>query len=82
VVRCQVVIEGWVATRDALLRQGEIAPQILEAGGTRMVQERGELVGLLALVRGTGHIKHRTHWRRDVTFDADRSRVRYGHSRR
>jgi hypothetical protein len=78
--RRQVVLEGWVATRDALLRQGEIAQHILEARGTRRALERGAAVGLLVLVQGPGHIKHRMHWRRDVSFDADRSQVRCGHS--
>jgi hypothetical protein len=33
---------------------------------------------LLALSRGHGSIENRLHWVRDVTFDADRSRVRTG----
>ena len=32
---------------------------------------------LLSLARGHWHIENRSHWVRDVTFDEDRSQVRY-----
>ena len=47
-------------------------------GVSSLVAERTTPSQLLALVRGQWQIENRSHWVRDVTFDADRSQVRCG----
>ena len=47
-------------------------------GVTRLRPERAPPHRLLELVRGHWGIEHKSHWVRDVTFDADRSQVRCG----
>jgi hypothetical protein len=47
-------------------------------GVTSLSPERGTPERLLARVRGHWQIEHKSHWGRDVTFDADRSQVRCG----
>jgi hypothetical protein len=48
------------------------------SGVTSLRPERGTPERLLALVRGHWQIENKSHWVRDVTFDADRSQVRCG----
>jgi hypothetical protein len=47
-------------------------------GLTSLTPERGTPEQVLDLVRGHWQIEHKSHWVRDVTFDADRSQVRCG----
>ena len=47
-------------------------------GVTSLRPERVSPGQLLAFVRGHWHIENKSHWVRDVTFDADRSQVRCG----
>ena len=47
-------------------------------GVTSLRPERATPGRLLELVRGHWHIKNKSHWVRDVTFDEDRSQVRCG----
>jgi DDE_Tnp_1-associated/Transposase DDE domain len=48
-------------------------------GVTSLRPERATPGRLLELVRGPWQIANKSHWVRDVTFDADRSQVRCGH---
>ena len=47
-------------------------------GVTSLRPEQAPPERLLALVRGQWQIENKSHWGRDVTFDADRSQVRCG----
>ena len=47
-------------------------------GVTSRSSERATPSRVLELVRGHWAIEHKSHWVRDVTFDADRSQVRGG----
>ena len=47
-------------------------------GVTSLRPERATPGRLLELVRGHWYFEHKSHWVRDVTFDADRSQVRCG----
>jgi predicted transposase YbfD/YdcC len=47
-------------------------------GVTSLPPQQADAARLLALVRGHWRIENRLHWVRDVTFDEDRSTVRYG----
>ena len=47
-------------------------------GVTSLHPERATPERLLELVRGHWQIENKSHWVRDVTFDADRSQVRCG----
>ena len=47
-------------------------------GVTSLAPERADATRLLALGRGHGQIEPTSHWVRDVTFDEDRSQVRWG----
>ena len=50
------------------------------SGVTSLRPERVSPGPWLACVRGPWHMEHKSHWVRDVTFDADRSQVRCGNS--
>ncbi len=47
-------------------------------GVTSLSPERATPGRVLELVRGHWHIENKSHWVRDVTFDEDRSQVRWG----
>ncbi len=47
-------------------------------GVTSLSSERATPGRVLELVRGHWHIENKSHWVRDVTFDEDRSQVRWG----
>jgi len=49
------------------------------SGVTSLSPERATPGRVRALVRGHWAIENKSHWVRDVTFDADRSQVRCGH---
>jgi predicted transposase YbfD/YdcC len=48
-------------------------------GVTSLSQAQVDAAGLLKYTRGHWSIENRSHWVRDVIFDADRSQVRCGH---
>jgi predicted transposase YbfD/YdcC len=60
-----------------LQKTGEERVEVVD-GVTSLRPERATPERLLALVRGQWQIEHKSHWVRDVTFDADRSQVRCG----
>jgi hypothetical protein len=70
----QVFERGWyVITHKTGAERVEVV-----YGATSLRPARVTPGQVLALVRGHWPIEHKSHWIRDVTFDADRSQVRCG----
>jgi predicted transposase YbfD/YdcC len=64
--------------RSVLTKQtGEVRSETV-AGVTSLTPQGAAPSRVLELVRGHGQIEHLAHWLRDVTFDEDRSQVRWG----
>ena len=58
-------------------RTGVVQDEVVD-GVTSLPPERASAAVLLRIGRAHWHIEDRSHWVRDVTFDADRSQVRTG----
>jgi hypothetical protein len=64
--------------RQVITKKTETERIAMGYGVTSLSPERATPGRVLELVRGHWAIEHKSHWVRDVTFDADRSQVRCG----
>lgn len=70
-----------VDRRRAQLRSGRTSTESVWII-TSLPPARADEQRLAALVRGHWSIENQLHWRRDVTFQEDRSRIRHPHGAR
>lgn len=71
---------GAVERHRLQVRRGQIIATEMEVRYyvTSLAPEQADAKALLALTRGHWQIENRLHYVRDVTFDEDRSQMRYG----